>query len=154
MTIQDQQTWNHIFITFLAQVLHFKKIWKHSKSIYLALFYSPRKIQKNSAFHIFIKYYTLWLIQQNLVHPVWTLLALDMNFWNMHSNLWKQIRKPNKTQTDGWGPLVSWTHTSVTPEQRRCSGQPYLTGGEITGDDYDINVFPSSSHVGWWWIRD
>ena len=39
------------------------------------------------------------------------------------------------------GPLVSRTHTSATPEQRRCSSQPYLAGGEITGDDCDTNMF-------------
>ena len=48
------------------------------------------------------------------------------------------------------GPLVSRTHTSATPEQRRCSGQAYLTDGKITGDDCDTNVFLSSSRVGLW----
>ena len=46
------------------------------------------------------------------------------------------------TQTDRWGPLVSRTHASAIQKQRRCSGQPYLTSGEITGDDGDTKVFP------------
>ena len=62
----------------------------------------------------------------------------------------KTNQKSNNTQTDRWGSLVSRTHTSVTPEQRRCSSQPYLTGGEITGDAYDTNVFLSSSRVDRW----
>ena len=45
MTIQGQQNWKHIFITFLAQVIDFTRL-KPFKSIYLALFYSPRKIQE------------------------------------------------------------------------------------------------------------
>ena len=54
------------------------------------------------------------------------------------------------TQTDRWGPLVSRTHASAIQKQRRYSGQAYVTGGEITGDDSDTNVFPTTSHVGWW----
>ena len=52
--------------------------------------------------------------------------------------------------TDRWGPLVSRTHASAIQKQRRCSGQPYLAGGEITGDDDDTNVFPTTSCIGWW----
>ena len=52
--------------------------------------------------------------------------------------------------TDRWGPLVSRTHTSVTPEQRRCSGKPYLDGDEITDDDCDTNMFLSSSRIDRW----
>jgi len=48
------------------------------------------------------------------------------------------------------GPLVSRTHMLVTPEQRRCSDQPYLTGGDTIGDDCDTNVFLSSSRVDRW----
>ena len=49
-----------------------------------------------------------------------------------------------------WDQLVSGTHWSVTPKQGRCSDQPYLIGGEITNDEGDTNVFPSSSRVDWW----
>ena len=45
MTIQDQQNWNHIFSTFLAQVIDFTRL-KPFKSIYQTLFYPPRKIQE------------------------------------------------------------------------------------------------------------
>ena len=45
-------------------------------------------------------------------------------------------------QTDRWGPLVSGTQMSVTPEQGRCSSQRYLTGGKITSDYDDTNVLP------------
>ena len=54
----------------------------------------------------------------------------------------KTNKKSITTQTDRWGPLVSRTHVSAIPEQRRCSGQCYLADGEITGDDSDTNVFP------------
>jgi len=47
------------------------------------------------------------------------------------------------------GPASQWTHTSVTPGQGRLSGQPYLTDGEITSDEGDTNMLPSSSRVGW-----
>ena len=59
----------------------------------------------------------------------------------------KTIRNPRHTVTDRWGPLVSRTHPSVTPEHRRCSIQRYLTSGEIIGDDGDTYMFPTSSHV-------
>ena len=62
----------------------------------------------------------------------------------------KNKKNQHNTATDRWGLLVSRTHASVIPEQRRCSGQPYLTGGEITDDDGDTNVFHSSNRVGWW----
>ena len=57
----------------------------------------------------------------------------------------KTNKKSKNTQTNRWGPLVSRTHTSATLEQRRCFVQLYLTGGEITGDDSDTNVFPMIS---------
>ena len=49
--------------------------------------------------------------------------------------------------TDRWGPLVSRTHASATPEQRRCSGQCYIIGSEIIGDDGDTNMFPVIPHT-------
>ena len=52
--------------------------------------------------------------------------------------------------TDRWGPLVSRTHPSATLEQRRCSDQRYLVDSEITGDDGDTYVFPTSSCVDRW----
>ena len=57
----------------------------------------------------------------------------------------KTNKKSKNTQrpTDG----ARW---SVTPGQGRRSGQPYLTGGEITGDEGDTNMFPTTSHVSWW----
>ena len=62
----------------------------------------------------------------------------------------KTIRNPRHTVTDKWGPLVSRTHALAIQKQRRCSSQPFLAIGEITGDDGDTNVFPTPSHVGWW----
>ena len=62
----------------------------------------------------------------------------------------KTNKKSITTQTDRWGPLVNRTHTSVTPEQRRCFNQPYLASNEITGDNCDTNVFLSSNHVDRW----
>ena len=62
----------------------------------------------------------------------------------------KNKKIKTSTQTDKWGPLISRTHASVTLEQGRCFGQPYLTGGEINGDDGDTNVFPTTRRVGWW----
>ena len=40
------------------------------------------------------------------------------------------------------------------PRQRRHFRQPYLTSGEITGNEGDANMFPSSSHVDWWLRHD
>ena len=46
--------------------------------------------------------------------------------------------------------LTDGARWSVILRQGRRSSQPYLTGGKITGDDGDTNMFPSSSRVGWW----
>ena len=59
----------------------------------------------------------------------------------------KTNKKSITTQTNRWGPLVSRTHMSAIPEQRRCSGQCYLTDGEITGNDSDTNMFPMISRT-------
>ena len=66
----------------------------------------------------------------------------------------KTITNPRHTVTNRWGPLVSRTHASAIQKQRRCSGQPYLAGDEITGDDGDTIMFPTPSRVGWWGRRD
>ena len=62
----------------------------------------------------------------------------------------KTNKKSKNTQTDRWGSVDSRTHTSVTREQSRCSGHLYLIGGEITSDDGDTYVLPTSSHVDRW----
>ena len=62
----------------------------------------------------------------------------------------KTNKNSKNTQTARWGPQVSRTHASVIPEQGRCSVQPYLASGEITSDDGDTYVLPTSSHVDRW----
>ena len=68
---------------------------------------------RNSAFHIFIKYCTSWGIQQNLAHQNWTLLAWDMNFWNIHSNL------ENKSENQNIYMLTVGVRWSAGPTRQR-----------------------------------
>ena len=53
MLTQDQQNWNHIFITFLAQVMHFTRLKTFKKHLFSSILFS-QKNTRNSAFHIFI----------------------------------------------------------------------------------------------------
>ena len=146
MSTQNQQNWNHHFIHFLAQVIHFTRLQTCKKHLSSYILFTLKNT-RNSAFHIFIKYYTSLRIQKNLVHQNWTLLDLNMNFQNKHPNLWKQFRKSTNTQTNRWGLLVSGTQTSATREQRRYFDQRYLAGGKISSDDENTYVLGSSSRI-------
>ena len=57
MSTQDQQNWNHNFITFLAQVMNFTRL-KQFKSTYIDPFNSPRKTSQIVGF-IFLSITTL-----------------------------------------------------------------------------------------------
>ena len=56
----------------------------------------------------------------------------------------KHKKNQYNTVPDRWGPLVSRTHASATPGLGKCSGEPNLTS-----NDGNTNVFPTTSRVGW-----
>ena len=75
-----------------------------------------------------------------------------MDIYNSTYEFWKHAFKSVKTNKKSKNAqrLTDGARWSVTPGQGRHSGQPYLTSGEITGDEGDTNMFPTSGHVGGW----
>ena len=52
-------------------------------------------------------------MQKNLVHSIWTPIALDMIFQSEHKILEKNKTKPKATAADAWDPEVNGPHLLV-----------------------------------------
>ena len=113
MSTQDHQNWNHNFITFLAQVMHFTRL-KQVKSIYLAPFNSPRKTSQTVSF-IFLSNTTLHAGSKKIGSLHFDTPSSRYEFLKLVFKSVKNKKIKTNTVTDGWGPLVSRTQASATP---------------------------------------
>ena len=112
MSSQDQQNWNHNFITFLAQVIHFTRlqIFKKHLSSYILFTLKPTR---NSAFNIFYKILHFMKNSTKLSSPKLDTPSSRYEFWKLVFKYVKTIHKFNKYTNwqmgpaDQWDPLIS-----------------------------------------------
>ena len=112
MTRQNQQNWNHIFSTFLDQVIDFTRL-RPFRSIYQTLFYYPRKIPEIVHF-IFLSTTTLheepnkiWFTQIGYPSPRYI-------FPKLAQKSEKKYTKPRTVVTDTRDPHVKRPHWLAT----------------------------------------
>jgi len=129
MSTQNQQNWNHHFMSLLAQDIYFTRLLTFKKHLFKYNLITMKNT-RNCTFHIFIKHYTLWGLQQNLVHKNWTSRTPLMIFQSWHSNLNKWT---SFSLNSGWqlGPSSQTAHVSVTRKQSNSVGWLEFADGEL-----------------------